>query len=90
MPGPWGTVEKNGNQPKVLCKKTRAGRIAGSITKIAHNPSTTEGMAANSSTIMPIKSRRRLGSRSSVMKIAVPMPRGTASSKASRDDTSVP
>ena len=78
MPGPWGTVLKKGVQPKRLCSRLRAGRIAGSITKMAQSPSTTEGMAASSSTIKPIASRRELGIRSSVIKIAVPTPKGMA------------
>ena len=64
--------------------------MAGSITKIAHSPSTTEGMAASNSTIRPIASRRELGMMSSVMKMAVPIPSGTASNRARNELTRVP
>ena len=57
---------------------------------MAHRPSTTEGMAASSSTMLEI-TRRILGlMKSSVRKIAVPTPSGTASTKASTDVSRVP
>lgn len=68
----------------------RKGRTNGSITKMAHKPSTTEGMAASSSTITPITSRQRRGMRFSVMKMAVPIPSGTAITSAMIEDTKVP
>ena len=90
MPGPWGVVAKKGVQPNRWCSNSRAGRIAGSITKIAQRPSTTDGIAASSSTIRPISSRRRVGIRSSVMKMAVPTPRGTAIARDRIEVTRVP
>ena len=62
----------------------------GSITKMAQRPSTTDGIAASSSTIRPITSLIRLGMMFSVMKMAVPTPRGTAIIKASSDVIKVP
>ena len=64
--------------------------MKGSITRSAHNPSTTDGMAASSSTITPITSRTLRGRMFSVMKIAVPTPSGTATKSASNDVRSVP
>ena len=62
----------------------------GSITKIAQSPNTTEGIAARSSTISPITERIRRGMMFSVMKIAVPTPRGTAINSDSNEVISVP
>ena len=64
--------------------------MKGSITKMAHRPNTTDGMAASSSTIMPSTARTEAGIRFSVMNTAVPTPRGTAMIKASREVTNVP
>ena len=62
----------------------------GSIIKIAQSPSTTEGIAAKSSIINPNMSLICLGSISSVMKIAVPTPRGMAITKDANDVINVP
>ena len=64
--------------------------MKGSITKIAHSPKTTEGIAVNSSTIPPIITLIFLGRISSVMKIAVPTPRGTAIMIDAKEVTNVP
>ena len=90
MPGPWGTVSNKGLQPNSSCSQLRTGRMAGPMTKIAQSPSTTDGMAASSSTIRPIPSRTELGIRSSVMKIAVPTPRGMAMDRDRIEVTKVP
>ena len=66
------------------------GRRKGSITKMAQRPSTTEGIAASSSTITPSSCRNRRGIRFSVMKIAVPTPSGTAINNDRMDVTIVP
>ena len=81
---------KKGIQPKNVYKKVKNGLIKGSITNIAHKPSTTEGIAAKSSTNIPIISLISLGSISSVMKIAVPTPIGIAIIKEANDVIIVP
>ena len=90
IPGPWGSVEKKGSQPSRLWSPVRPGLRKGSITKIAHRPSTTEGLAASSSTITPSTWRIWSGMMFSVMNTAVPTPRGTAISSASREVIRVP
>ena len=62
----------------------------GSITKMAQSPSTTDGIAANNSTITPITLRILRGIIFSVMKIAVPTPKGTAIKRDSNDVINVP
>ena len=79
-----------GNQPKKLCKKTKNALKKGSITNIAHNPKTTEGIAAKSSTNDPIISLTTLGTKSSVMNIAVPTPNGTVINNERNEVTNVP
>lgn len=76
--GPIGLVLNNGIHPKLEFNVIRNGLIKGSITNTAHNPSTTDGKAAKSSTIIPIILRIDLGIMFSVINIAVPTPSGTA------------
>ena len=76
IPGPIGFELKKGSQPKLKFRKFRNGRKNGSITNIAHRPNTTDGIAANNSIIIPNKFLILLGIISSVIKIAVPTPKG--------------
>ena len=62
----------------------------GSITKMAHKPSTTDGTAANNSTIKPMKFLIFFGIMFSVMKIAVPTPKGMAMKSDKIEVISVP
>ena len=73
---PVGSVLNKGIQPKKLCKKTKKARKKGSITNIAQSPNTTDGIAANNSTKEPIISLKTFGTKSSVINIAVPTPKG--------------
>ena len=57
---------------------------------MAHNPNTTDGMAASNSTIKPITFLIFFGIMFSVMNIAVPTPNGTAMTNASKEVTRVP
>ena len=90
VPGPIGGVLKKGNQPNRVYSNSSNGRMNGSITKMAQRPSTTDGMAASNSTITPITFLILRGMMSSVIKIAVPTPSGTAIKRESSDVTSVP
>jgi len=54
------------------------GLINGSIMNTAQSPNTTDGIAAKSSTIIPITSLKYLGIIFSVINIAVPTPNGIA------------
>ncbi len=90
MPGPCGWVEKKGSQPKVAWREPRMGLRKGSITKMAHNPKTTDGIAASNSTIIPMIWRAFKGIKFSVRKIAVPTPSGTAIKRDKREVARVP
>ena len=90
IPGPSGSVLNIGIQPNELLIHIKKGLRNGSITNIAHKPSTTEGIAASSSTIIPINSLIRLGKIFSVRNIAVPKPSGIAISKEAIEETIVP
>ncbi len=84
-------VRANGPNPPV--PRARAGStvppIQGATTRIAQNPQTTEGTAADRSTIVAI-GRRHLFGANSVRKSATPIPTGTARSRASALVSSVP
>ena len=87
---PVGSVLNKGTQPKKLCKKTKKALKKGSITNIAHNPNTTEGIAARSSTKDPIISLKTLGTKSSVINIAVPTPNGIVINNERKEVINVP
>ena len=87
---PVGSVLNKGIQPKKLCKKTKKALKKGSITNIAQSPNTTDGIAANNSTNEPIISLTTLGTKSSVINIAVPTPRGIVINNERNDVTNVP
>ena len=77
-------------KPNPLCKKEKKGLRKGSITNTAHNPNTTDGIAASNSIIKPRKFLIFSGKKSSVINIAVPTPRGTAIRRDKTDVTTVP
>ena len=87
---PVGSVLNKGTQPKKLCKKTKKSLKKGSITNIAHNPNTTEGIAAKSSTNELNISLKTLGTKSSVINIAVPTPNGIVINNERNEVTNVP
>ena len=62
----------------------------GSITNIAQSPNTTDGIAANNSTKEPIISLTTFGTKSSVINIAVPTPRGIVINSERNEVTNVP
>ena len=62
----------------------------GSITNIAHNPKTTDGIAASNSTNEPIISLMIFGAKSSVIKIAVPTPSGMVINIENKEVITVP
>ena len=66
------------------------GLIKGSIINTAHRPKTTDGIAAKSSTIIPITSLMYLGIIFSVINIAVPTPNGIAINSEAIDVKRVP
>ena len=85
-----GSVLNKGIQPKKLCKKTKNALKKGSITNIAQSPNTTDGIAASNSTKEPIISLTTLGTKSSVINIAVPTPKGIVINRERNDVTNVP
>ena len=87
---PAGSVLNKGIQPKNLCKKTKKSLKKGSITNIAHNPNTTDGIAASNSTNEPTISLTNFGTKSSVINIAVPTPKGIVINNERREVTNVP
>jgi len=62
----------------------------GSITNIAQSPNTTDGIAANNSTKEPIISLKTFGTKSSVINIAVPTPKGIVINNERNEVTNVP
>jgi len=87
---PVGSVLNKGIQPKKLCKKTKKALKKGSITNIAQSPNTTDGIAANNSTKEPNISLKTFGTKSSVINIAVPTPKGIVINNERNEVTSVP
>lgn len=66
------------------------GLIKGSIINTAHSPKTTDGIAAKSSTIIPITFLIYFGIIFSVINIAVPTPNGMAINNEAIDVKRVP
>ena len=87
---PVGSELNKGIQPKKLYKNTKNARKKGSITNIDHSPNTTDGIAASNSTKEPIISLKTLGTKSSVMNIAVPTPKGIVINNEKNEVTNVP
>ena len=57
---------------------------------MAQSPNTTEGIAASNSTKEPIISLKTFGTKSSVINIAVPTPRGIVINNEKKEVTNVP
>ena len=70
--------------------KTKKSLKKGSRTNIAHNPNTTDGIAASNSTNEPTISLTNFGAKSSVINIAVPTPKGIVINNERREVTNVP
>ena len=87
---PVGSVLNKGIQPKKLCKKTKKALKKGSMTNIAQSPNTTDGIAANNSTKEPIISLKTFGTKSSVINIADPTPKGIVINSDRNEVTNVP
>src|SRR6058998_1540494 len=87
---PMGFPWKMGRNPKMLWTTgSTEARMAGPRTKIPHNPYTTDGTAASSSTTY-VSGIRSHGGESSERKIAMPRLIGTPNRRASAEVTSVP
>src|SRR2546426_3658526 len=87
---PMGFPWKMGRNPKMLWTTgSIETRMTGPRTKIPHNPYTTDGTAASSSTTY-VSGIRSHGGESSERKMAMPRLIGTPNRRASADVTSVP
>src|SRR5437870_2073421 len=87
---PMGFPWKMGRNPKMSWTTgSTVTRMTGPRTKIPHNPYTTDGTAASSSTTY-VSGIRSHGGESSERKMAMPRLIGTPNRRASADVTSVP
>src|SRR5262245_36909412 len=90
IPGPARLVPKKGIQPSAWCSQSLTGRMAGTTKKIPHNPETTLGMAARSSTMVRNTCASRGGRKSWVRKIAIATPKKPPIASARSELYSVP